>query len=326
MGHNKSCPKADFRWSDYRKALRKLSPAQETALSAGVLRPLLDYVHEHPDVRFDIRPGKANLYFDGGSLLRLEGAAATRFRGVFDLGYVGESGLIKYDMTTADGVKKVVDDFETRREQMYEHRHAGNGRDERRYSQHIARANDARSAEYDGDFAIYDIEYSYARRCFDFLLFDRRELPEPRLIFGELKCRPGALNGSAGLREHGIDFGEYLVAESGRHVDISRLELADMIRQKQRLELVDPLMPFAGFSSAPPLFMLIFADYDVRKRQLETPLERLRDEVAKRLGDTSLLRFADFPAADDGVTDLLRLRPEHVMTSDQFDAHRARTA
>lgn len=322
MGHNKSCAKSDFSWAQYMKRLRHLPSAQEAALLGGPLEPLLDYARTNRDVRFDIRPGKANVYYDGGNLLRLEGAAPTRFKGVFDLGYAGDSGLRTFDMTTTAGVKAVVNGFGDCRNQMFEHRHAGNGRDERRYEQHIARANDARPGEPAGDYVIFDIEYSYARRCFDFVLFDLGELPEPRLIFGELKCRPGALNGSAGLREHGRDFGDFLNAEGGRHVDIAKSELAGIVKQKQRLGLLSADVRFDSFSLAPPEFLVVFADYDVRSKQLQTPLERLHEEVTNRMGNTELLRFAHFDEVDDGSTDTLRLRRENIMSASEFAEYR----
>ena len=83
-----------------------------------------------------------------------------------------------------------------------------------------------------GDFVIVDIEYCYARRSFDLVGFDSAGLPQPRLMYCELKCSGAALNGTSGLRDHGIDFGEFLGAEDGRHVESSKRELAAMVQQK----------------------------------------------------------------------------------------------
>ena len=324
MATNKSCRKDEFDWSSYKKAPRKLAPPVEAALLQGHLRPILEYVRSQSEVRLDIRPGKANLYYDGGSLLRLEGGARSPFRGVFDLGYVGEKGRDVRILDGAAAVKSVVDGFAQRRRQMWDHRHSGSGRDERRHEQAIARANDARSLADAGDFVIVDIEYCYARRNFDLVGFDRAGSPRPRLIYCELKCRGAALNGTSGLRDHGIDFGDFLCADDGRHVENSKRELAAMIQQKMRLGLLSADLGFEGFSSEPPEFLVVFADYDVCRPQLRTPLERLRTEVEKRLGGLELIRFADFPEADDGASPLLRLRRETVMDSTQFDAYRER--
>lgn len=325
MTTNKSCDKADFDWGIYDKALRRLTPAQETALLGGHLRPLLDYVLAKPEVRFDIRPGAANIYYDGGSLMQLKNGTHLPFKGTFSRGYVGEKG---HDVSVLDdlaAVEREVEGFAQRRRHMREHDGEGYKRAERRIQQFIARANGASSLADAGDYVVIDIEYDYARRKFDLVLLDRSELPRPRLIYGELKCRSGALNGKAGLQQHGIDFGDFLCPEDGRHVELSKHEYAGVIAQKQRLGLLSADLDFEDFSAEPPHFLVLFADYDVCQAELRTPLARMRAEIEKRLGSVDLLRFADFPEFDDdGDGPQLRLRREQVMDSEQFDACRER--
>ena len=321
---NKTCRKEDFDWSSYKKQLRRLSKAQESELSQGRLYPILEYVARDPEVRLDIRPNKANIYFDGGSLLCLEGARESAFRSVFDLGYVGQSGRITELLPDAGAVRGLVDSFAGRRQQMKLHGESGHDRSERRIEQYIARANDARSLETDGGLVIFDIEYCYARRRFDFVLFDPAGLPEPRLMLGELKCRYGALHGTAGLRVHAIDFGDFVCAGGGRHVEIVKTELAGVVKQKQRLSLLSPEMAFERFSGEPPEFLVVFADYDVRRRQLDEALNRFCTEIGQRLNDLSLVKFADFPTVDDGSTDKLRLCRDRVMDASEFAAYRQR--
>ena len=145
MATNKSCPKGEFDWSKYKKPLRRLTAAQEAALLRGHLRPVLDYVHAEPEVRFDVRPGAANIYYDGGSLLQLAGGTHRPFRGVFGLGYVGEKGNDVCELDDLATVERVVEGFAQRRSQMREHDGQGYKRAERRNQQLIARANGARS-------------------------------------------------------------------------------------------------------------------------------------------------------------------------------------
>ena len=326
MATNKSCDKADFHWPSYKKAPRRLTPVQMEALSTGRLRPILDYALADPEVRLDIRPaGAANLYFDGGSLLQFEGGTRIPFRGIYNLGYVGETGLHISKLVNEASVQRLVESFPERREQMWLHRHAGKGRDERRNQQAIARANDGQSLADAGDFVIVDIEYANARRIFDLVGFDRAGLPNPRLVFVELKCRGGALTGKSGLRDHAIDYGEFLCAEGGRHVEIALRELSTMVRQKVELGLLSADLGFEEFALEQPELLVLFADYDVCKRQLTLPLEQMRAEIERRLGDLELLKFADLPRVDDGSTELLRLRREQVMDSRAFDAYRERT-
>lgn len=324
MATNKSCQKTEFDWGIYKKELRRLTPAQEEGLLHGHLRPLLDYVLAEPEVRFDIRPDAANIYYDGGSLLQLRNGARLPFRAVFSRGYVGEKGHHVDVLNDLAETVRQVEGFDERRRQMWEHGGEGYKRAERRIQQFIARANDARSLHATGDYVVIDIEYANARRKFDLVLFERNELPRPRLIYAELKCRSGALNGKASLQQHGIDFGEFLCAQDGYHVELSKREYAGVIEQKQRLGLLAADLGFEEFSAEPPRFLVIFADYDVCQAGLRTPLERLRGEIEKRLGGLDLLRFADLPTVDDGTGPLLRLSREQIMDSAQFDAYRER--
>lgn len=325
MATNKTCDKADFDWASYTKAPRRLTPAQMEALSEGQLRPILDYALDHPEVRFDIRPNSANLYFDGGSLLQLEGGARSPFRGIYNLGYVGEKGMHVSELGDATKVRELVDSFDQRREEMWRHRHSGRGRDERRNQQLIARANDGRSLTDVSDFVVVDIEYANARRVFDLVGFDPAGLPRPWLTYVELKCQGGALNGKSGLRDHAIDFSEFFCADGGRHVELALRELSDMVRQKVDLGLISADLGFESFAQDRPRFLVLFADYDVCQAQLTTPLERIRDEFGERLGGLDLLRFADLPVVDEGRLDLLRLRRDQLMDSRTFDGYRERT-
>lgn len=143
-------------------------------------------------------------------------------------------------------------------------------------------------------------------------------------MFVELKCQGGALNGKSGLRDHAVDFGEFFCAEGGRHVELSLTELSAMVRQKVDLGLISADLGFEGFSSDPPGFLVLFADYDVCQAQLTTPLECMRAEISQRLGSLDLLRFADLHEVDERRLDLLRLERNSVMDSRTFDAYRGR--
>ena len=324
MATNKSCDRGEFDWGIYKKALRRLTPAQEEALGGGRLRPLLDYVLAEPEVRFDIRPNAANIYYDGGSLLQLKNGTRRPFTGTFSRGYIGEKGYDESLLDCLAASEFEVRGFEKRRRQMREHDGEGYKRAERRIQQFIARANGGQSLAEAADFIVIDIEYANARRKFDLVLFDCSQLPRPRLIFCELKCRSGALKGIAGLQRHGADFGDFLRAGGGRHVELCKREYAGVIGQKQRLGLLSADLGFEEFSDEQPQFLVLFADYDVCRNELRTPLAGLRAEVEQRLGNLELLKFAHFPKVDHGSKELLRLRREQVMDSSEFDVYRKR--
>ena len=145
LATNKSCDKGEFDWGVYKKALRRLTPAQEEALSGGTLRPLLDYVLAEPEVRLDIRPNAANIYYDGGSLLQLKNGTRLPFTGTFSRGYIGEKDYEESLLRCLADSEHEVQGFEKRRWQMREHDGEGYKRAERRIQQSIARANGGQS-------------------------------------------------------------------------------------------------------------------------------------------------------------------------------------
>jgi len=321
---NKSCPRNAFDWSVYKKEPRWLSPSLEREFAIGVLRPILDYAFSDSGVRLDIRAEAVNLYYDGGSLLKLHGRKRGPHKAVFDLGYVGGKGPKVEWVASTDDAQTLVDRLGERRHQMDAHREAGHARAEVRNEQFIARANDGRSTGSVGDFLVVDLEYSYARRRFDLVLIETVELPRPRLILAELKCNYGALLNEAGLPAHAEDFCDLLGAEGGRHVDIVKDELAHLFRQKRRLGLLSDALALECFSPEPPLFLVVFADYDARQRQATTALSRMHAVMRERLGDLRLLRFADLrDVSDRGTGAGLRLGRDEVMASGAFDAYRS---
>jgi hypothetical protein len=328
VANNKSCLKDDFRWETYKKQPRRLSEVQKKALLQGDLQPLLQYALEHPQVRFDIRLGRANLYFEGGTLVRLEGGMRSPFKGVFDERYNnaargGEGGPVPTPLSTRSQVEELVADLPARQEQMKLHERDGLGRMELRLEQFIARANEPASAS---EFFVIDIEYSYGRCRPDLVLVDRGELPRPRLILAELKCRGQALCGKAGLGEHAHDFAALVKAGGGTHLRGIKDDLAGLLEQKQELGLAPSDLQFDGFSEAVPLFLVVFADYDIGRQRrggsLDRALAELHLEMTSAFGGLDLLRFVDFPdVSDRGEGELLRLRHAGLMTWAEFEAY-----
>ena len=321
MATNKSCPKDQFGWSKYRKARRRLSEPQMQALREGHLRPLLDYALAHREVRLDIRPGRANIYFGGGSLLRLQGRDREHFEEIFDSRYIGGGGAKSSPLKDAEDVARLVAALPERQAGMQAHDTAGHRHEELRCEQSIARANDARTLAEAGGFVVFDVEYGYARIRFDFVFFDMRELPRPRLLLAELKCSQGALGGTCGLKDHGTDFVALLRAGGGEHIERIRGELGEVIEQKKRLGLLAADLPFEGFSPEPPRFFIVFAGYDAREPSLSHYVVPLLEAVGQHPSQLDLLRFVQLPRADDPAADL-RLYRERVLDVEAFEAYR----
>ena len=325
MTNNKSCQKDNFGWATYQKAARRLSGAQMDALQSGLLRPLLDFARDDPEVRFEVRPAAANLYYRGGSLVKLQGRAPDGLKSVFDMRYVDGLQPESRPLWTGGDVKQLAGSLPERKQQMRVHGDISTGHKELRLEQRIVSANDGRRLSEMGEFVVFDMEYSYARRRFDFVALETSELPRPRLIFAELKCDCGALGGPAGLMRHGRDFRTLVVGEGSSHLDRIRAELAGLIGQKKDLRLLAPDLPFEGFSALPPIFLVVLASLKVEEPRLEKPIAALREELA---GEPSLLdraRFVDLGDADEADADL-RLRRDTLKGFAAFDVYRRRPA
>lgn len=275
----------------------------------------------HDEVRLEIRPAKANLYFGGGSLLRLQGRDPQHFEEVFDSRYIAGSGPESSPLRSAEDVARLVAALPRRQADMQAHDKDAHRHEELRCEQAIARANDARTLAEAGDFVVVDIEYGYARIRFDLVLIDMHELPRPRLVLAELKCNRGAIDGKCGLEGHGTDFAALLGAEEGRHVEKIRRELEGVVEQKKRLGLLSADLPFEGFSPQSPLYFIVFAGFDARDASLRTPLARLLAAAGKHPEGLELLRFVQLPRADD-VDAELRLRRDEVLDLAAFEEHR----
>ncbi len=327
MATDKSCPKGG--WDTYHKQPRRLSATQMEALRHGHLRPLLQYALDHGEVRFEIRPAKANLYFEGGTLVRLEGGSRSPFKGVFDERYNnatkgGQQRPCPTPLATRAQVEELVAAFPVRQEQMRLHEKDGTGRMELRLEQFIARANDLGSKS---EFFVVDLEYSYGRCRPDLVLVARGELPHPRLVLAELKCAGQAMCGGAGLGQHARDFAWLVQHSGGAHLRAIKQDLTGLIKQKKELGLVPTGLPFEGLADEVPLFLVVFADYDVRRQRHGGTLDRglgdLREEMISAFGGLDLLRFADFPdVSDGGEGGLLRFRRAGLMTWAEFEAYR----
>jgi hypothetical protein len=322
--NNRSCRKEHFDWSIYHKPKRILTDDQELTLTNGTMRPLLDYVLSQPDVRFDIRHHKANLYFRGGNLLRIafekSPSGGIHHFGEFDLNYsVRDSSLrranniVRVSLDTEDEVKNCAAELERFRGHMLGW-WADHPKGERTYEQYIAAANEHLDRQAPPEYLVVDIEYQYARRRFDLVALRRNPTEadpvgflKPHLSLWELKCDKRALSGTSGLIDHADDYSRFVRAENGEHANRAKTEYAAMVKQKQRLRLL-PQFDLEEFSAKRPEFLLLFADYEVREPGLTQPLASFLGCLEKD-GLLDSAGFADIPRTGERFEEDLTVGP-----------------
>jgi hypothetical protein len=177
----------------------------------GVLHPILSRVRKDQTLMLAIRDGFINIYYRGGSILRVTENKGAAYRGFFDERY-NKSGremphtpaIIRHQVDAEAWVdslpvlKRIMDEF------LSTH-----NKDEREFQQLVARENNSSSISNESDYFISDIEVSetnsHAR--FDMIAIkwpttNRRSGENCRLAFIEMKYGDDALGGKAGVLKH----------------------------------------------------------------------------------------------------------------------------
>jgi hypothetical protein len=177
----------------------------------GVLHPILSRVRKDQTLMLAIRDGFINIYYRGGSILRVTENKGAAYRGFFDERY-NKSGremphtpaIIRHQVDaeawvdSLPALKRIMDEFLS----TY-------NKDEREFQQLVARENNSSSISNESDYFISDIEVSetnsHAR--FDMIAIkwpttNRRSGENCRLAFIEMKYGDDALGGKAGVLKH----------------------------------------------------------------------------------------------------------------------------
>lgn len=177
----------------------------------GILHPILTQLQKDQTLMLAIRDGFINIYYRGGSILKIQEQNGPSYSSFFDNRY-NKSGRempitppsIKNQDDAKDWVtsflvlKNIMDDFLS----TY-------SKDEREYQQLVARENNCSSISNESDYFISDIEVSESTSGarFDMLAIKwqttkRRSGNNCRIAFIEMKYGDGSLGGKAGLLKH----------------------------------------------------------------------------------------------------------------------------
>ena len=290
----------------YQKNPRQLTKSMERELREGGLHPLLAAVNQDDSLRLDIRDRRFNIYYAGGSLLRVDGRSSPwslRFdKKYFTGGTVRPPTGLPSRFSTEDDSKAWVQAFPDLKAGMDEwwRRHPWG---EKKHCQAMASANSAGSHLPPEDYLVLDLEYQWAQRRFDLIAARRNNTQddsvgwvEPHLVFVEVKCAYGACSGPSGLGDHARDYRDITVARNRLAVQDIKFEYQHVINQKKRLGLINQEFPFQRFTTEPPELLMILIGLDLNFPRLQKALEEVR-EVANDLNDSGriILMRIDFP-------------------------------
>lgn len=303
--------------------MRKLSDGFMRDLQNGMLTPVLEHLRADFTLAFCIRNDYVNIYYRGGSLLRLIRKNG-RYRGEFEPKYLGGcpahlKGAIEHRELIPFGSEEDVGAW-LRALPLYKQAmdiHIG-PRKERELQQEIFTANNRCLANKKSpvtDYLLFDMEYqekgdrSSGRA--DLIGFHWPSTPashtaglkQCRLVFGELKYGDQSLKGSSGVIQHVKKISKFC-ANTGS-LRAFKQEAVTVCNQLQVLDLMNTCAkPLLSFSDELPIFLLLLAEHKPRKRALARALCELntdrswQDSVMIKVGVSCFMGHGLF---DDSV-------------------------
>jgi len=257
-------------------AHRGLSGCFLEDLKVGCLSPLLERVKADDTLHLAIRTNGINIYYRGGSLLKVSGPPGTKrdaariYGATFDQNYFAGARPSAHErcpptLQHREHAHAWVDAFSELKQEM-DFWFAKKRRIERGYQQLIARANNTGHAGRATDYFIIDIEYTEQKERFDMIAArwesnaSSRKAGTARLALIELKYGDKTITGKGGLVKH-INGMSQLVSRPQRLAQIKAESLA-MFEQQLSLGLIRAPKPLGAFTDEKPEYILFLVDHD----------------------------------------------------------------
>lgn len=260
----------------------------------GFLHPLLSRVQRDTTLEMEIRENYINVYYRGGSLLKVAPAPrqSPGYLFTFNQNYSLKKDLARLDLppssvVTAEDTERWVDAVPFLKDTMdlWFGRHP---KDERALQQMVVWENNDSPWANGTDWFIVDIEYdNHHGARFDLVglqwdsVASARKLSKgyrPRLTIIEMKAGDGAMSGKAGISAHLGQLRKFL--NDPDMVRSFKSEMLNVFEQKRDLELIRSLKTNPNkVCSLDPEINLIFliVGHDPASRKLGTILREFRD-------------------------------------------------
>lgn len=251
----------------------------------GILYPILEHLQKDQTLMLAIRDGFINIYYRGGSILRITEQNGRSYNSFFDDQY-NKNGckmpILPKTIKNQDDAKVWVNNFMILKHIMDVYL-SNKSKDEREFQQLVARENNCSSISNESDYFISDIEVydppSSAR--FDmvaikWLTTKRRSGRNCRITFIEMKYGDGALGGDAGLLKHLQDM-DSLITHKANYANMVHV-IENQFNQLDHLGLLK-FNKGEGFSKVTldpnekPEVIFILANHNPRATALKTILD-----------------------------------------------------
>jgi hypothetical protein len=253
-------------------------------LKDGLLSPFLERVRLDRTLCLELRDNYANIYYRGGSLLRID-VGRQGYTASFDSKYLHgcedtvASALPLPDLGGVSAVMAWLLALPSLKLAMDLHfgRHP---KEEREAQQLIVRENNFGSMSRATDYYICDLEYANRHGRFDLVAvhwpsesMTRKQQTERRLVLVEVKYGEGAIDGTAGVHSHIVDINTFL--NDASNLASLKQEMVRVFNQKRALGLVDCGLDLVSFSDEPPMLLLVLINHDPASVKLRRTLETL---------------------------------------------------
>jgi hypothetical protein len=327
------------------KYRRGLSEAFMNDLERGVLNPLLERVRADTSLDLQIRENYLNIYYRGGSLLKVSPRPRRKSQYVFDFNrkyFAPEkrktARLEAPEVDSTDSVCGWLSNFGCLKDTMdlWFGKHP---KDERSLQQLVVWENNDGPWANGTDYFIVDIEYDSRKGestkgeggRFDLVALhwpsdsQTRQLKgkcQPKLAVIEMKAGDGALKGKAGLQDH-VEVWERFNASGARRKAFAE-EMMTVFQQKQQLGLIRALP--GGCSSAKPRrlpaasdlapeieYLLLLAGHDPASTKLRMELEAIRTELPIAVCTANFIGFALYQENIHSLSDFMVLHAGQIL-------------
>jgi hypothetical protein len=296
---------------------RGLHPSFMSALkdSGGALRWVLERVHEDHSLCLEIRENYVNVYYRGGSLLKITANdnCSRPYNITFDQEYLRGGACLPKPGDLAgwrEGIPLLKDSMD---------RWLGaHPKLEREYQQLVVRDNN-RPEENSTDYFICDIEYDNRQGArFDMVAahwpstsLARKDNNAVPLALIEMKHGDGALCGRNGLASHLRDIAAFVGDSAG--LGAFKSEILTVFNQKRELGLLNCKKRIQSFSEKPAVLFLL-VNHDPAKSALGRGFNECRPKVDELSRNGVRVGFITASCCGYGIYD------QHVVDWNEFTA------
>jgi hypothetical protein len=261
---------------------RLLSDKFMNDLLLGELKELLDFVKKDNSLDLEIREDSINIYYRGGSALKVE-RKKSKYEYDFNVEYLVPKRPSP-NITELLEKKNWFDYFSIVKQHM-DFYFTKKRCEEREYQQILVRDNNYSSIANSTDFFIIDIEYAKDKARFDIIALEWpsdasiRKLNngyKPKLVVMEMKYGDAAISGSASIEKHMKDFDAFYKQKG--NVSSLKNEMLKAFKQKRQLGLIPCLGEGKNENEVKKIdenvyFAFILANHDPASSKLKKQLQ-----------------------------------------------------